>query len=55
MPRVKYTEYKGFYIMHGPLFKRIENIEGPYIFYTVNEAKKYIDEYLENGKGNENI
>lgn len=48
MPRVKVTEYKGFFIMHGPLFKRIENIDGPYSFRTIKEAKKYIDEILLN-------
>ncbi len=50
MPKVKYTEYKGFYIIHGPLFKRIETINGPYTFRTIKEAKEYIDEYLEKNK-----
>lgn len=48
MSRVKVTEYKGFFIMHGPLFKRIEGIDGPYIFHTIKEAKKYINENLLN-------
>ena len=43
MPRVKVTEYKGFFIMHGPLFKRIETDEGPYTFRSLKEAKEYID------------
>ena len=46
MPKVKFTEYKGYQITHGPLFKRIMDVDGPYIFYTVKEAKKYIDENL---------
>lgn len=46
MPRVKFTEYRGYYIMHGPLFKRIEGVDGPYVFRTIKEAKKYIDENL---------
>ena len=46
MSRVKFTEYKGYYIMHGPLFKRIEGVEGPYCFRTIKKAKKYIDENL---------
>lgn len=53
MPRVKVTEYKGFLIIHGPLFKRIENIDGPYSFRTIKEAKKYIDENLLNNEKKE--
>lgn len=46
MSKVKFTEYKGYNIMHGPLFKRIEDVDGPYVFRTLKEAKEYIDEIL---------
>ena len=55
MPKVKITEYKGYQIMHGPLFKRIMDVDGPYIFYTIKEAKKYIDDNLiKDGNNTEN-
>lgn len=48
MPRVKFTKYKGYYIMHGPLFYRLELDKEPWLVSrrTLKEVKQWIDENL---------
>ena len=50
--KVKVTEYKGYQIMHGPLFYRIELDEEPWLvsMRTMKEAKQWVDETLEKKK-----
>ena len=52
MPKVKFTKYKGYWIMHGPLFYRLELDEEPWLVTgrTIKEVKDYIDENLINQK-----
>lgn len=48
MPKVKFTHYKGYDIMHGPLFYRLELDEEPWLVScrTIKEVKDFIDTEL---------
>lgn len=48
MPKVKFTHYKGYDIMHGPLFYRLELDKEPWLVScrTIKEVKDFIDNEL---------
>lgn len=49
--KVKKTEYRGFEIEHGRLFKIILTEDGPIACRSMKEAKEKIDQILGGGFG----
>jgi len=44
--KVKFTEYKGFQIKHGRLFKTVLTEEGPVACRNMKEAREWIDKKI---------